>query len=114
MSCVQQEDFTGRPILFRLFQTPAGLYRKQTKQQESRAGDGRPGQGDCGVRHRRQCLWRKLGSRGYALVALDEQSDADFSGSVGALPAVCASEPDIAFLIRVGAGKWIANGVVLR
>jgi hypothetical protein len=48
------------------------------------------------------------------LVALDEQGDADFSGSVGALPAVCASEPDIAFLIRVGAGKWIANGAVLR
>jgi len=30
------------------------------------------------------------------------------------LPAVCSSEPDIAFLIRVGAGRWIANGTVLR
>ncbi len=49
------------------------------------------------------------------LVDLDEQGDADFNGSVGAaLPAVCASEPDIAFLIRVGAGKWIANGAVLK
>jgi hypothetical protein len=32
----------------------------------------------------------------------------------GAIPAVCATEPDVAFLIRVGAGKWIANGTVLR
>jgi len=24
------------------------------------------------------------------------------------------SEPDVAFLIRVGAGRWIANGTVLR
>lgn len=48
------------------------------------------------------------------LVNLDEQGNARFDGSVGALPAVCASEPDIAFLIRVGAGRWIANGTVLR
>jgi hypothetical protein len=39
---------------------------------------------------------------------------ARFNGSVGPLPSVCASEPDIAFLIRVGAGRWIANGTVLR
>ena len=31
----------------------------------------------------------------------------------GAIPAVCATEPDVAFLIRVGAGKWIASGAVL-
>lgn len=47
------------------------------------------------------------------LVDLDEQGDAQFNGKV-TLPAVCASEPDIAFLIRVGAGRWIANGTVLR
>jgi hypothetical protein len=27
---------------------------------------------------------------------------------------VCSTEPDVAFLIRVGAGKWIANASVLR
>jgi len=48
------------------------------------------------------------------LVDLDEQGDAQFSGRIGALPAVCASEPDVAFLIRVGAGRWIANGTVLK
>jgi hypothetical protein len=48
------------------------------------------------------------------LVELDEEGDARFSGSLGALPAACASEPDIAFLVRVGAGRWIANGTVLR
>ena len=48
------------------------------------------------------------------LVELDEQGDARFNGNVGALPAVCATEPDIAFLIRIGAGRWIANGSVLR
>ena len=47
-------------------------------------------------------------------VDLDDQGDARFSGNVDPLPAVCASEPDIAFLIRVGAGRWIANGTVLR
>ena len=43
-----------------------------------------------------------------------DQGNAQFHGSVGALPALCASEPDIAFLIRVGSGRWIANGTVLR
>jgi hypothetical protein len=31
-----------------------------------------------------------------------------------ALPAVCMSEPDIAFLIRTAGGRWIGNGTVLR
>jgi hypothetical protein len=32
---------------------------------------------------------------------------------VGALPAVCASEPDIAFLIRSSSnGNWFATGIV--
>jgi hypothetical protein len=48
------------------------------------------------------------------LVPLDEEGDARFHGNVGALPAVCTSETDIAFLIRIGAGRWIANGAVLR
>jgi hypothetical protein len=48
------------------------------------------------------------------LVALDENGDARFNGSLAALPAVCSTEPDIAFLIRTGAGKWIANGTLLR
>lgn len=48
------------------------------------------------------------------LVDLSEQGDTQFSGKVGALPVVCATEPDVAFLIRVGAGKWIANAAVLR
>jgi hypothetical protein len=48
------------------------------------------------------------------LVDLSEQGDAQFNGKVGALPVVCATEPDVAFLIRVGAGKWIANATVLR
>ena len=48
------------------------------------------------------------------LVELSDDGDAQFSGNVGALPSVCTSEPDVAFLIRVGAGKWIANGAVLR
>jgi hypothetical protein len=47
------------------------------------------------------------------LVDLTEQGDAQFNGRV-AMPVVCATEPDVAFLIRVGAGKWIANATVLR
>jgi hypothetical protein len=48
------------------------------------------------------------------LVGLGDQGDAQFHGNVGSLPAVCMSEPDVAFLIRVGSGRWIANGTVLR
>jgi hypothetical protein len=48
------------------------------------------------------------------LVPLDEEGNARFNGIVGPLPAVCATEPDIAFLVRIGAGRWIANGSVLR
>ena len=47
------------------------------------------------------------------LVALDDQGDAHFSGMVS-LPAVCATEPDIAFLIRTASGRWIGSGTVLR
>ena len=48
------------------------------------------------------------------LVELDDQGDAHFGGSVGTLPAACASEPDMAFLIRTGTGRWIASAIVLR
>jgi polyisoprenoid-binding protein YceI len=47
------------------------------------------------------------------LVDLDEEGDAHFSGNVS-MPAVCATEPDMAFLIRLANGKWIGNGTVLR
>ena len=47
------------------------------------------------------------------LVDLDDEGDARFSGAV-AIPAACATEPDIAFLIRTAGGKWIGNGTVLR
>ena len=48
------------------------------------------------------------------LVDMDDQGNARFDGMIGPLPAACTTEPDIAFLIRVGAGRWIASGTVLR
>jgi hypothetical protein len=50
-------------------------------------------------------------------VTLSEQGDAQFQGTLGPLPAVCSSEPEIAFLIRIVAPKafenrWIAAGAV--
>jgi hypothetical protein len=48
------------------------------------------------------------------LVTLDEQGDARFQGSVGALPAACTTQTDIAFLVRTASGRWIGNGAVLR
>jgi hypothetical protein len=48
------------------------------------------------------------------LVDLDDEGDARFHGNIGALPAVCTSEPDIAFLIRTSSGRWIANGAVIH
>jgi len=48
------------------------------------------------------------------LVELDAEGDAEFDGIVGALPAACSSEPDVAFLVRIAAGRWIANGAVLQ
>ncbi len=48
------------------------------------------------------------------LVDLDDNGDATFSGNLGHLPAVCSSEDDIAFLIRTGSGRWIANGAVIH
>lgn len=47
------------------------------------------------------------------LVDLDAEGDAHFSGRVS-MPAICATEPDIAFLVRTASGRWIGNGTVLR
>lgn len=51
--------------------------------------------------------------------ALSLEGDAQFSGNVGALPAVCSTEPDSAFLIRIAQvngvnvnGRWIAFAAV--
>lgn len=46
------------------------------------------------------------------VVPLNAQGDGTFSGSIGILPASCFSS-DTAFLIRVPANRWIANGAVL-
>lgn len=46
------------------------------------------------------------------LVPLSAQGDASFNDDLGPLPAACLTEPDIAFLVRIGAGRWIANGAV--
>jgi len=46
-----------------------------------------------------------------ALVPLSSTGDAQFSGSVGAIQTPCSAS-NIAFLIRVPAGRWIANGAV--
>jgi hypothetical protein len=53
-------------------------------------------------------------------VPLSATGDASFNGTLGSLPAVCSSESDIAFVLRVSGfggnaveGPWIANGAVL-
>jgi hypothetical protein len=46
------------------------------------------------------------------LVTLSAQGDARFKGNVGALPAACTTQPNIAFLIRTGGGAWLASGMV--
>jgi len=48
------------------------------------------------------------------LVPLSAQGNAEFHGSVGPLPGACITEADIAFVVRIGAGRWIANGAVRR
>jgi hypothetical protein len=50
-------------------------------------------------------------------VTLSAQGDASFNEDVGPLPAVCGTEPDIAFLLRIVipvgfADRWIAAGAV--
>jgi hypothetical protein len=45
------------------------------------------------------------------LVPLSAQGDAEFEGSFGPLPSVC-TPANVAFLVRVAADRWIANGTV--
>ena len=45
------------------------------------------------------------------LVPLSAQGDAEFDGNVGPLPAAC-TPTNVAFLVRIAAGRWIANGAV--
>lgn len=55
-----------------------------------------------------------------ASVPLSGTGDASFTGTLDSIPAVCMTEPDIAFVVRVSGvngnaveGPWIANGAVL-
>jgi len=55
-----------------------------------------------------------------ASVPLSSTGNAQFSGNIGPLPAVCSSQPDLVFVVRVSGfagnaveGPWIANGAVL-
>jgi hypothetical protein len=45
------------------------------------------------------------------LVPLSVRGDAKFEGDLGPLPLAC-SQGDVAFLVRIAAGRWIANGAV--
>jgi hypothetical protein len=45
------------------------------------------------------------------LVPLSPQGNAEFSGSVGPIPSTCTPS-NVAFLVRIAAGRWIANGSV--
>jgi hypothetical protein len=45
------------------------------------------------------------------LVTLSAQGDAEFDGNVGAISSVCTAS-NTAFLVRIAAGRWIANGAV--
>lgn len=46
------------------------------------------------------------------LVPLSAQGEAEFKGNLGQLPAVCSSEPDIAFLVRAASGVYFAAAIV--
>jgi hypothetical protein len=45
------------------------------------------------------------------LVPLSPQGDADFSGPIGPIPTTC-TPTNVAFLVRIAADRWIANGAV--
>jgi hypothetical protein len=45
------------------------------------------------------------------LVTLSPRGDAEFEGSVGPIPTAC-TPANVAFLVRIGANRWIANGSV--
>ena len=46
-----------------------------------------------------------------ALVSLSPRGDAEFAGSVGPIATICTPS-NVAFLVRIAAGRWIANGAV--
>jgi hypothetical protein len=45
------------------------------------------------------------------VVSLSAQGDAEFEGNVGPFPSACTPS-NVAFLVRIAAGRWIANGAV--
>src|SRR5262249_35830094 len=45
------------------------------------------------------------------LVPLSATGDAEFSGAIPPIPSTCTPS-NVAFLIRIAAGRWIANGAV--
>jgi hypothetical protein len=45
------------------------------------------------------------------LVPLSAQGDAEFEGNVGPFPSACTPS-NVAFLVRIAADRWIANGAV--
>jgi hypothetical protein len=45
------------------------------------------------------------------LVTLSAQGDAEFEGNVGPIPTACTPS-NTAFLVRIAANRWIANGAV--
>src|SRR5262245_19622875 len=45
------------------------------------------------------------------LVPLSARGDAEFAGSVGPIATTCTPS-NVAFLVRIAAGRWIANGAV--
>jgi len=45
------------------------------------------------------------------LVPLSAQGDAEFEGNLGPFPSVC-TPLNLAFLVRIAADRWIANGAV--
>jgi len=45
------------------------------------------------------------------LVPLSPRGDAEFSGAIAPVPTTCTPS-NVAFLIRIAAGRWIANGAV--
>ena len=45
------------------------------------------------------------------LVPLSARGDTEFTGTVPPIPTTCTSS-NTAFLVRIAAGRWIANGAV--
>src|SRR6266540_2189628 len=52
-----------------------------------------------------------IGTPDTVLVPLSPRGDAEFSGAIAPVPTTCTPY-NVAFLIRIAAGRWIANGAV--